>query len=304
MPLFSSKLELTTAAKSAGTALADISYLKGSFYTVATLSALNAIPVTRCSNKQIVWVEGETKTYQATVVLADYEYVFSDSVSWAEFTGFGSAGGGGSSTVGNLSDVTTGSLSNGQVLQWNASTSKWEASNVSGTGDIAAVFAGDGLSGGGTAGSVSLDVSAGPGINLTGGTVNVNTSSAHFITSVQNLDVFNATGSVWNTTRSIGITGSLTLRQDGSGDGLAIYSGSVKTFGITGDGLLRLVTQSSTPSATAGTLYLDSNYNLFIGQEQIIVTYLLKEHNNLKIYKDANMEKGRRIRVSNQPTHK
>ncbi|MGY8866087.1 MAG: hypothetical protein ACKVJK_10690 [Methylophagaceae bacterium] len=267
MPLFSSKLELTTAAKNAGTALADISYLKGSFYTVADLTALNAIPVTRCSDKQVVWVEGESKTYQATVTLADYVSTFTDSVAWSQFTGFGSAGGGGSSTVGNLSDVTTGSLANGQVLQWNSSTNKWEASNVSGTGDISAVFAGDGLTGGGTAGSVSLDISAGSAINLAGGTVNVNTSSAHFITAVQNLDVFNATGSVWNTTRTIGITGSLTLRQDSTEDGLSIYSGSVKTFGITGDGLLRLVTQSVTPSATAGTLYLDSDYNLFIGQE-------------------------------------
>ena len=82
-----------------------------------------------------------------------------------------------------------------------------------------------------------------------------------------NQNVFQQTGSVYNTTNAIGVTGSLTLRKDDSTDALSIYSGSVKTFGITGDGLLRLVSQSSTPTAVAGTLYLDSNYDLYIGQE-------------------------------------
>ena len=72
------------------------------------------------------------------------------------------------------------------TTSYNASAGVWEASNVSGTGDISAVFAGDGLSGGGTAGSVSLDVSAGLGVNLTGGNVNVDTGSSHFTSGVGN----------------------------------------------------------------------------------------------------------------------
>ena len=100
----------------------------------------------------------------------------------------GSGGGGGATTLGGLTNVTSSvdSASNGNVLMYNASAGVWEASNVSGTGDISAVFAGDGLSGGGTAGSVSLDVSAGLGVNLTGGNVNVDTGSTHFTSGVGN----------------------------------------------------------------------------------------------------------------------
>ena len=52
-----------------------------------------------------------------------------------------------------------------------------------------AVFAGDGLSGGGTQGSVSLDVNAGDGIVLTAYGVNVSTGSAHFVGGVQKVEI-------------------------------------------------------------------------------------------------------------------
>ena len=106
------------------------------------------------------------------------------SVDLSALTGSG----GGASTLGGLSNVSASAdnASNGNVLMYNASAGVWEASNVSGTGDISAVFAGDGLSGGGTAGSVSLDVSAGLGVNLTGGNVNVDTGSSHFTSGVGN----------------------------------------------------------------------------------------------------------------------
>jgi len=268
MPLFSSKLELTSAASSSGAALADVQFVRGAFQTIPNLTDLGNIPVSQTQHQQIVWVESASATYQATITPADYISTFTDTVAWSVFTGFGSGGGGGgSSTIGSLTDVTTGSLANGQVLQWNASTNKWEANNVSGTGDISAVFAGDGLSGGGSAGSVVLDVDAGSGINLTGGTVNINTGSTHFIQGVVNLDVFSATGSYYATSKELQVTGSITLKKDNSTDAIAIYSGSVKTFGISGTGLLRMVTQSITPSPEGGALFLDENYNLWIGQE-------------------------------------
>ena len=80
-------------------------------------------------------------------------------------------------------------MDDGDVLAWNQSNGRWEPTNVSGTGDISAVFAGDGLSGGGTQGSVSLDVNAGDGIVLTSSGVNVHTGSNHFIGGVQKVEI-------------------------------------------------------------------------------------------------------------------
>ena len=121
-----------------------------------------------------------------------------------------------------------------------------------GSGDITAVIAGDGIDGGAFSGTA---------------TVNLDTGSAHFTNGVLDLALFQETGSVFTAHSSIGVTGSLTIQKDDSGDALSIYSGSVKTFGITGDGLLKMVTQSAVPTATPGALYLDENYNLFIGSE-------------------------------------
>ena len=66
----------------------DIEDIKGSFYNVATLADLNNISDTLISDGQIVWVESESATYQATITLADYINTFSDTITWAEFTGF------------------------------------------------------------------------------------------------------------------------------------------------------------------------------------------------------------------------
>ena len=127
MPSLSSKLVLTSAASSAGTALADIDLIKGAFYTVAEYDDLDDIPLSRISNGQIVWVEDASSTYQATVTLADYIFAFEDTVTWAEFSGFGGGGGAGS-------------------------------------GDITAVVASDGLLGGAFTGTATLKVGQGDGI--------------------------------------------------------------------------------------------------------------------------------------------
>ena len=163
MPSISSKLQLTSAASSSGTALADIEFIKGAFYSVAEYDMLADIPISRISDGQIVWVEDASSTYQATVTLADYITTFADSVSWAEFSGFGGSGG-------------------------------------SGTGDITAVIAGNGLLGGafsGTAnlsigqgdgiitGSDSISVRASSGIIVNSSGVSIDTGSAHFTGGVQ-----------------------------------------------------------------------------------------------------------------------
>lgn len=230
MPSISSKITLSSAASSSGIALADIDLIKGAFYTVAEYNMLANIPTDRLSDGQIIWVEDAAATYQLTITPANPPISFTDTYTWSEFSGF--AGGGGA-----------------------------------GTGDITAVIAGSGLIGGAFSGNATLNIGQGDGISVTADNISLNTGSAHFISGVIDLNVFNKTGSYYSTTNELQVTGSLTLRKDDSGDALSIYSGSIKTFGISEQGVLVFTTQSITPTATKGGMYLDENYNLYIGQE-------------------------------------
>jgi hypothetical protein len=117
---------------------------------------------------------------------------------------------------------------------------------------LEAISAGDGISGGGSSGTVD---------------VSLDTGSNHFITGVIDLSIFQQTGSYYSTTNEIQVTGSLTLRKDDSGDALSIYNGGIKTFGISNEGVLLMTTQSISPTIVKGGMYLDENYNLYIGQE-------------------------------------
>lgn len=206
MPLFSSKLQLTNAASSSGTALADIQFVRGAFHSIESSSHLVNIPVDRIADNQIVWVDDVSATYKATFIVADYISIFADSASWAPFTGFGSGGGGG----GDISALNTFTSSiQGQVDALITATSSYT------TGSHASLVA-----------------------------LNAFTSSILTFTSSIQTEVDSLTA----VTGSYATTGSNTFIGDQSIDGLII-----------------LTTQSSEPSYISGGLYLDNNYNLFVG---------------------------------------
>jgi hypothetical protein len=81
---------------------------------------------------------------------------FPNTISSITTPSSGGLTGGGSSS--SLTLGLTTSCLNGQILQWNTSSSSWACTTVSGTGTITGVTAGTDLTGGGTAGMVTLNV--------------------------------------------------------------------------------------------------------------------------------------------------
>lgn len=148
MPTFSSKLQLNSAASSSGIALADVEFIKGAFYTVDEYTQLADIPIARISNNQLVWVQDAESLYKANVTQPDFVTTFTPSVSWAEFNFPGGTGG---------------------------------------VGDITAVVAGNGLTGGSFSGTAQLQVGQGDGISVSTDKVSLNTGSLHFQSGVEHV---------------------------------------------------------------------------------------------------------------------
>ena len=188
MPSYSSKVQLSTSAKNSNIVLADIDRIKGAF-KVYTSTDLNSTSVNYFSDGQIVYVEDSGSLYKATVTPADYVNTFSDSVSFSAFSfnsgSFVSASfDSGTSTLTLFGEVVDGSTRISQSVD----LSSLSGGGGGGSGDITAVFAGDGLSGGASSGNAVLSVDAGDGISLVGG-VSIDTGSDHFTQGVQKINL-------------------------------------------------------------------------------------------------------------------
>lgn len=127
------------------------------------------------------------------------------------------------------------------------------AASVSSGSALTGVTAGDGLSGGGSSGNV---------------TITLDTGSSHFteaLAAINYAGIFKETGSYYATTNDLQVTGSLTLDYNGSTDPLKITSGSQEVFSVSGQGILKLISQSGTPNPIEGGIYYGNDGNFYFG---------------------------------------
>jgi hypothetical protein len=81
-----------------------------------------------------------------------------------------------------------------------------------------------------------------------------------------NQSIFRQTGSYWNTTRNVGITGSFQLNLDGGvGNYFAVSVGGQEKIKVNTEGILQLAPQDQTPTAVTGGIFYSSSDAFFLG---------------------------------------
>lgn len=116
---------------------------------------------------------------------------------------------------GEVTKIGQDTPSTNEVLTWNGS--KWVAAAVSVAGDIEGVTAGNGLTGGGTTGTVSLAIGAGTGIDVAADAISVDVSdfmtngADNYIVTATGSDGMNAEANLQFNGSTLAVTGSMTV---------------------------------------------------------------------------------------------
>jgi hypothetical protein len=80
-----------------------------------------------------------------------------------------------------------------------------------------------------------------------------------------NQSIFRQTGSYWNTTRNIGITGSFQLALEEVGQYFAISVGGQEKIKVNTEGTLQLTPQDPAPTAVSGGIFYSSSDAFYLG---------------------------------------
>ena len=78
-------------------------------------------------------------------------------------------------------------------------------------------------------------------------------------------NIFKQTGSYWNTTRNVGITGSFQLNLDGANNYFAVSVEGQEKIKVNTEGTLQLAPQEQTPTAVSGGIFYSSSDAFYLG---------------------------------------
>lgn len=80
-----------------------------------------------------------------------------------------------------------------------------------------------------------------------------------------NQSIFRQTGSYWNTTNNIGITGSFQLALNGVDQYFAVSVAGQEKLKVNTEGTLQLAPQNQTPTAVSGGLFYSGSDEFYLG---------------------------------------